>query len=172
MSIPAALRRVVWQRAEYCLISEQDFLAPHEPDHIVATQHGGQTSLENLALACYDCNRPKGPNIASVDPQTGQSVFLFNPRRERWAEHFRLEAAPHLRGTSHGGAAAVQHSKPRPIETGASTGRPVSKEFLTPVRERQGQLRSLTIRMVALNPLPCGTLDPRHSSLPFVSVRP
>jgi len=111
VSIPAALRRVVWQRAEgrceYCLISEQDFLAPHEPDHIVATQHGGQTSLENLALACYDCNRPKGPNIASVDPQTGQSVFLFNPRRERWAEHFRLEAARIVPLTSVGRATAA-----------------------------------------------------------------
>ena len=97
MSIPAGLRHAVWQRArvhcEYCLISEQDSLAPHEPDHIVAAQHGGLAVLENLALACYDCNHHKGPNLASLDPQTGQSVFLFNPRRQRWTEHFRLDGA-------------------------------------------------------------------------------
>lgn len=97
MNIPAALRRAVWQRAEgrceYCLVCEQDILAPHEPDHIVAAQHGGPTRAENLALACYDCNRPKGPNLASVDPETGKSVFLFNPRRDRWAEHFRLDGS-------------------------------------------------------------------------------
>ena len=97
MTIPAALRRAVWQRAdgrcEYCQIGEGDSLAPHEPDHVVAAQHGGPTLIENLALAFYDCNRAKGPNLASVDPQTGQSVFLFNPRRDRWIEHFRLDGA-------------------------------------------------------------------------------
>jgi hypothetical protein len=59
---------------------------------MIAAQHRGPTTLDNLALACYDCNRSKGPNIASVDPQTDQSAFLFNPRRDIWAEHFRLEA--------------------------------------------------------------------------------
>jgi len=60
--IAAALRLAVWERAggrcEYCLISEEDSLTPHEPDHTIAVQHRGSTSLENLALACYDCNRP------------------------------------------------------------------------------------------------------------------
>ena len=51
-------------RCEYCLIHEEDILFPHEPDHITAEQHGGPTSGENLAFACYHCNRLKGPNIA------------------------------------------------------------------------------------------------------------
>jgi hypothetical protein len=28
--------------------------------------------------------------LASVDPETGQIVPLFHPRRERWSDHFRF----------------------------------------------------------------------------------
>ena len=59
--IPAGLRAEVRHRArgrcEYCGVHEADVGAPHEPDHIVAEQHGGQTTVENLAYACYHCNR-------------------------------------------------------------------------------------------------------------------
>jgi len=93
--IPAALRALVHQRAggccEYCHIHEDDVLAPHEPDHIVAEQHGGPTTANNLAFSCYHCNRHKGTNLASADPATCQSVFLFHPRRDNWTEHFKLE---------------------------------------------------------------------------------
>ena len=63
---------------------------PHQPDHITAVQHGGRPAADNLALACCDCNLLKGPNIASVDPESGRMVRLFHPRRDKWAEHFRL----------------------------------------------------------------------------------
>ena len=93
--IPASLRAAVAQRAggrcEYCRVPEGVVLWPHEADHIIAEQHGGKTELENLALACFHCNRRKGPNVASVDPATGTLVPLFNPRVHRWVEHFRLE---------------------------------------------------------------------------------
>jgi 5-methylcytosine-specific restriction endonuclease McrA len=35
----------------------------HEPDQVIAAQHGGQTELANLAFACFQCNRLKGPPI-------------------------------------------------------------------------------------------------------------
>lgn len=93
-SISAALRRAVAERArhscEYCGISDDVTLTPHEPDHIVGVQHGGPTTLDNLAYTCFRCNRFKGPNVATRDPQTGQLVALFNPRTERWSAHFRL----------------------------------------------------------------------------------
>jgi hypothetical protein len=93
--IPAPLRLANWQRGggrcEYCLLHEEDAIVPHQPDHIVAVQHGGQSVADNLALACCDCNLLKGTNLASVDPETGQPAFLFHPRRDRWADHFRLE---------------------------------------------------------------------------------
>jgi hypothetical protein len=76
---------------EYCLLHEDDAFEPHEADHIIAEQHGGQTTENNLAFACWDCNRRKGPNVASVDPQTGEVVRLFDPRCDLWKDHFRLE---------------------------------------------------------------------------------
>jgi 5-methylcytosine-specific restriction endonuclease McrA len=94
--IPAELRRVVRQRArdtcEYCLIPESMTLATHEIDHVIAEKHGGPTEAGNLALACALCNGFKGSDLASIDAESGAIVPLFNPRRDRWTEHFRLEA--------------------------------------------------------------------------------
>ena len=93
--ISASLRRAVQSRAkslcDYCRIPELGTLFGHEPDHIIAKQHGGETTLDNLALACMQCNRCKGPNIASVDPETKRVVPLFNPRMDRWENHFRAD---------------------------------------------------------------------------------
>ena len=99
--IPVPLRRAVVERAqgkcEYCGMPEGASLAPHEPDHVIGEQHGGSTTLDNLAYACFRCNRFKGPNIATRDPQTSAIVPLYNPRVDHWSEHFRLngvEIAP------------------------------------------------------------------------------
>jgi len=108
--ISAALRLAVRERArgccEYCRVHEDDVLLPHEPDHVIAEQHGGVGGIENLALACFHCNRHKGPNIASVDPQTARIVSLFNPRTERWSEHFQLDG-PRIIPLSEKGRASV-----------------------------------------------------------------
>jgi len=77
---------------EYCLLPEEQAFFPHEPDHVIATKHGGQSTLDNLALACFDCNRFKGSDIASLDPASGELTPLFNPRLQEWSEHFSLEA--------------------------------------------------------------------------------
>ena len=94
--VSAALRREVRERAgercEYCLIAESQAFFPHEPDHLIARKHGGKTVLANLALACFDCNRFKGSDIASMDVATGKIVPLFNPRTQRWSDHFLLQA--------------------------------------------------------------------------------
>ena len=71
-------------------MADTETLAPHEPDHVIATQHGGGTTLENLAHACFQCNRLKGPNLAFLDPETGAVTPLYNPGAERWPAHFRL----------------------------------------------------------------------------------
>jgi hypothetical protein len=34
------------------------------------------------------CNLHKGPNIAGLDPATGELTRLYNPRRDRHTEHF------------------------------------------------------------------------------------
>lgn len=94
LRIPLSLRELVRERAggrcEYCLIHESDVLLPHEVDHIIAVKHRGQTDPSNLAYACYLCNRRKGTDIASIDPDTGQLTCLFNPRTDRWLDHLNL----------------------------------------------------------------------------------
>ena len=80
---------------------------PHQPDHIVAVQHRGPTTIENLALACCDRNLAKGPNLSSVDPESGRLVPLFHPRQDHWVEHFRLEAGRIVGTTAAGRATAL-----------------------------------------------------------------
>jgi HNH endonuclease len=93
--IPAELRRRVIERAqnrcEYCLLPAEVAFFPHEVDHVIAEKHGGATEIENLAFACWRCNRHKGSDLASFDPQTQTLSPLFNPRRQVWAEHFASE---------------------------------------------------------------------------------
>ena len=61
-------------------------------EHIVAVQHGGRDSPDNLALACQHCNSHKGPNIAGIDPDTQQFTRLFHPRQDSWEDHFEWSA--------------------------------------------------------------------------------
>ncbi|OKH38751.1 HNH endonuclease [[Phormidium ambiguum] IAM M-71] len=93
--ISAALRRLVRERAnyacEYCLIPEMAVLVPHEVDHVIAEKHGGQTDETNLALACTICNKYKGSDLASIDPSNGEIVRLYQPRHDRWYNHFQLK---------------------------------------------------------------------------------
>lgn len=88
------LRRQVYERAgeccEYCRIPDVATFAPHEIDHIIAEKHGGLTEAENLALSCTLCNKHKGSDLASVDPDTGNIVPLYHPRQDLWHEHFQL----------------------------------------------------------------------------------
>lgn len=92
--IPDALRREVIERArshcEYCRIHQEDRLFAHEIDHIYAEKHGGQTRSDNLSLACAECNRYKGSDLCSFDTVTDTIVPLFHPRRDAWADHFRV----------------------------------------------------------------------------------
>jgi hypothetical protein len=89
----AALRSLVCRRAgdacEYCRLPQAASpIIRFHVEHIIARQHGGVTEPDNLALACGNCNFHKGPNIAGLDPEDGQLVPLFHPRRDRWTEHF------------------------------------------------------------------------------------
>lgn len=93
--ITAALRRRVRERAhglcEYCLIGDADTFFSHEPDHVIAEKHGGETAFLNLAWSCMDCNRFKGSDIASRDPKTKKLVPLFDPRHDTWQDHFEVQ---------------------------------------------------------------------------------
>ena len=83
------VRRRAGQRCEYCALhQDQSPLAALQLEHIRPRKHNGTDDLDNLALACIDCNLHKGTNIAGYDPRTGTLTELFNPRRQVWSEHF------------------------------------------------------------------------------------
>ena len=63
--------------------------------------------MDNLALACIDCNLHKGPNLTGIDPETNQMTRLFHPRRDRWDEHFEWRGI-HLQGKTAIGRTAIR----------------------------------------------------------------
>ena len=95
--IPDVLRNLVYERAsgrcEYCLLHERYTIKRHEVDHIYAEKHGGKTVEDNLGLSCFDCNRHKGSDLASLDPVNNEIVPLFHPRKDLWEAHFKLDGA-------------------------------------------------------------------------------
>lgn len=95
--VSAAVRRLVYERAErrceYCLYSEEFAHESHEVDHIRAVKHRGKSTEDNLCLTCVACNRHKGSDLVSFDPQTDEMVLLFNPRADEWEHHFVVRGA-------------------------------------------------------------------------------
>jgi hypothetical protein len=106
----AALIRLVWQRArsccEYCRMPQAYDDRPFEIDHIISRKHQGPTVAGNLALSCFRCNSFKGSDISGRDAKTGKLTPLFNPRRHKWATHFRWEG-PYLIGRTATGRVTV-----------------------------------------------------------------
>jgi hypothetical protein len=41
-----------------------------------------------MQSVCVFCNLHKGPNLAGLDPATGELTRLYDPRRDRWRAHF------------------------------------------------------------------------------------
>jgi hypothetical protein len=104
--LKAVVQRRVGFRCEYCQFPERFAELRFQVDHVIPQQHGGATVEENLAWACFRCNKHKGPNLAGIDPATGQIVRLFNPRQDVWSEHF-VWAASQLTGLTPIGRATV-----------------------------------------------------------------
>lgn len=107
----AALRRLVWERAEgcceYCRLPQSASpVSRFQIEHIRAKQHRGSTAEDNLALSCPRCNCFKGPNLAAVDPDTDEVVPIFHPRQQAWYDHF-FEEGTEIRGLTATGRATV-----------------------------------------------------------------
>ena len=75
---------------EYCHTNERWRYVRFTIDHLIAAADGGEDTLENLALACFHCNRRKSDKQFALDSLSGPIVPLFNPRRHRWAAAFLL----------------------------------------------------------------------------------
>ncbi len=108
--IPDYLRQLVIQRAynhcEYCGLSQESQEATFHVDHVVPIRAGGETVVENLALACVSCSLRKSARQAAIDPQSGKEVALYNPRRDEWDDHFKWEGVQ-LTGLSAIGRATI-----------------------------------------------------------------
>jgi hypothetical protein len=79
-------------RCEYCRLPESADEWPYHIDHIVARVHGGNDDEINLSWSCTQCNLHKGSNFASIDPDSGVRVDLFNPRKDDWDNHFLIDS--------------------------------------------------------------------------------
>ena len=90
--VPVKLCERVRERAcylcEYCHASEKWQYVRFTIEHVSPIVSGGQGEYQNLALACFHCNRRKHIHVSAIDPQTGKDVPLFNPREDSWREHF------------------------------------------------------------------------------------
>ena len=76
------------QLCEYCHTNERWQYVRFTIDHLLPVAEGGTDALDNLALACFHCNRRKSNMQTALDPVTQQEVALFNPRTHVWAAHF------------------------------------------------------------------------------------
>jgi 5-methylcytosine-specific restriction endonuclease McrA len=93
--IDPAVRALVHRRAshryEYCLLKQEHLpFSTFQVEHIIPRKHGGDDDPANLALTCDRCNSHKGANLTGIDPETGEIIALFNPRKHDWEKHFRL----------------------------------------------------------------------------------
>ena len=110
-SISRALARRVRKRAgdvcEYCHLPQSGQEARFHLDHILPKSAGGRTIASNLALACVTCSLKKANRARVPDPETGDSVPIFHPRRDRWADHFEWARGWRLVGRTPTGRATV-----------------------------------------------------------------
>lgn len=86
-------KQLVYERAfgccEYCQCLA-DFVPDTLPiEHIIPESKNGSNEISNLALSCHGCNGSKYDKIRGVDPTTELNVSLFNPRLQKWREHFK-----------------------------------------------------------------------------------
>jgi 5-methylcytosine-specific restriction endonuclease McrA len=90
--VTPAQRQAVWARArgrcEYCHTPDGFVPGSFAVEHIVPQSKGGRTRLDNLALSCPAYNGHKYNKVEGTDPLNRSLVPLFNPRKQRWAEHF------------------------------------------------------------------------------------
>src|SRR5438270_37998 len=84
----AAVERRAGFRCEYCHLLMRGQVAQFEIDHAIPRSAGGKTEPNNLVLACPRCNTWKAAEIAAADPETGDTIPLFNPRSQDWDDHF------------------------------------------------------------------------------------
>ncbi len=110
--VTAGDRRIIAERAgelcEYCQSPVKFATQSFAIEHISPVSRGGETVLDNLALACPGCNGHKYNKTEAPDPVDGGLAALFNPRQQRWQDHFKWsDDFTHIVGLTPTGRATV-----------------------------------------------------------------
>lgn len=94
--IPKTLRDTIAKesrfRCGYCLSLEGLTGIACEVDHMIPVSDGGLTTEANLWLVCGPCNKHKSGRTSARDPISKTWVRLFNPRQDKWTDHFEWQA--------------------------------------------------------------------------------
>ena len=94
-------------RCEYCRMHQSLQGATFHIEHVVPQAAGGPDTADNLAVACPSCNLGKSSRVRARDPETGEDAPLFNPRADRWADHFAWGEGRTVVGLTAAGRATV-----------------------------------------------------------------
>jgi hypothetical protein len=86
--VKARVRKDAKDQCGYCRSFQKYVLGLLEIEHIIPKAKGGTDEEDNLWLACRLCNSYKGIQTQGKDSITGVIVPLFNPRKQKWSEHF------------------------------------------------------------------------------------
>ncbi len=90
--VASDLRRLVRDhfddRCAYCQTAEHLTATQFEIEHVLPRAAGGDTTFDNLCLACPMCNRFKSAATSAVDPTSAAAVPLYHPHLQVWPDHF------------------------------------------------------------------------------------
>jgi 5-methylcytosine-specific restriction endonuclease McrA len=86
--IQAQVRQRAKHLCEFCHANERWQYVKFTIDHLIPVSLGGSSGFDNLALACFNCNRYKTNKLSAIDSLSETEVPLFNPRQDNWQNHF------------------------------------------------------------------------------------
>ena len=97
---------------EYCRSQERYSPDPFSIEHIMPLSKGGTNDLGNLAFSCQGCNGRKYVSVEAIDLVTQETVSLYHPRQQIWANHFVWnEDCSEVIGLTPSGRATVEKLK-------------------------------------------------------------
>ncbi len=107
-NVKTRVREAAKHRCGYCQSLQKYVLGVLEIEHIIPKASGGDDNEENLWLSCRLCNSYKGIQTRATDPISEQSIPLFNPRTQKWSQHFTWsEDSAYIIGSTPCGRATV-----------------------------------------------------------------
>lgn len=107
-NVKTRVREAAKNRCGYCQSLQKYVLGVLEIEHIIPKASGGNDNEENLWLSCRLCNSYKGIQTKATDPISDQTVQLFNPRTQKWSQHFTWsEDSAYIVGSTPCGRATV-----------------------------------------------------------------